>query len=192
MHEASGAAVAQAGILPSPFYFLRHGESENNLLDRVNGWTDSALTAHGRSQAEAAAARLVGANIRLVLTSPLSRARETAEIVAARIGAPVHVIEALMERNWGVLENGPRAQLTDYFMVPEGGESWDEYRTRVWDALTGPAMVAGALVVGHAGTMRVLRHGLRIGDVTDRLPNALPVRFARAVDGAWGFAPVGR
>jgi probable phosphoglycerate mutase len=171
---------------------LRHGESENNKLDRVNGWTDSALTEYGREQANTAARKLreQEEEIGLVVTSPLARARVTSEIVAEILGADLRVVEGLRERCWGVLENGPRAALTDYFMVPEGGESWEEYRDRVWQAISVLELPARSLLVGHAGTMRVLRDRLGIGDVTDRLPNAAPVRFERSKAGTWRYVPI--
>lgn len=189
----SAAAPGRFGlrqVLLPPLFFLRHGESENNRLDLVNGSTDCALTERGRAQAREAAARLVGRGIATILSSPLARAHETAAIVAERIGAEICIVEQLRERHWGVLECQPRARLTDYFMVPEGAESWEVYRERVTAALIGLSLPERALLVGHAGTMRVLRHGLAIGDVTHRLPNAAPVCFKREPDGRWSFAPV--
>ena len=177
--------------LPSPFFFLRHGESENNRRDLVNGWTDCALTDRGREQARAAVPVLQGENIALVITSTLSRTRETAQIVADALGADVQTHDGLKERNWGVLENGPRAALTDYFSVPEGAESWEQYRARVWNTLRSLTLPAHSLIVGHAGTMRVLRDRLKIGDVQDRLPNAVPVRFTQDSTGVWSFAADG-
>lgn len=187
---AASPGLSLAGVLPSPFFFLRHGESENNQLDLVNGSTDCPLTERGRDQAREAAALLAGHRIGRIFTSPLARARETAAAVAEPAGAGIDIVEGLQERHWGVLECQPRSRLTDYFMVPEGAESWETYRDRVTAALIGLALPARALLVGHAGTMRVLRHGLAIGDVTDRLPNAAPVRFAESADGRWSFEPV--
>ncbi|MEM8744998.1 MAG: histidine phosphatase family protein [Pseudomonadota bacterium] len=181
----------RATELPSPFFFLRHGESENNRRDLVNGWTDCALTDRGREQARAAVPALQDENIALVITSTLSRTRETAQIVADALGVDVQTHDGLKERNWGVLENGPRAALTDYFSEPEGAESWEQYRERVWNTLSSVTLPARPLIVGHAGTMRVLRDHLKIGDVQDRLPNAVPVRFTQDANGVWSFAADG-
>ena len=178
------------GTLSSPFYFLRHGESANNQLDIVNGWTDCALSEFGREQARGVAATITGRGIELVYTSPLIRARETAEIVAGPTAASVIVVEGLKERNWGVLENRPRSEVTDYFMVPEGAESWEIYRDRVWGSLCDLAMPSNALIVGHAGTMRVLRYSLGIGDITSRIPNARLLRFEPDTAGIWSFYEV--
>ena len=175
--------------LASPFFFLRHGESANNQLDIVNGWTDCPLSEAGREQARAVAATVGETGIAAVYCSPLVRARETAEIVAAGARLKPIVVEGLKERNWGALECRPRAELTDYFMVPEGAESWETYRERVWGSLTGLGLPANALIVGHAGTMRVLRYCLGVGDVVSRVPNAHLLRFTMDEDGAWTFAP---
>ena len=176
-------------LLASPFFFLRHGESANNQLNIVNGWTDCPLSETGREQARAVAATVGGTGITAVYCSPLIRARETAEIVAAGARLEPIVIEGLKERNWGTLECRPRAELTDYFMVPEGAESWDVYRERVWGTLSGLGIPANALVVGHAGTMRVLRYCLGIGDAAGRIPNASLLRFTQDNQNAWSFAP---
>ena len=74
-------------------------------------------------------------------------------------------------------------------MVPEGAESWETYRERVWGSLSGLGLPANALIVGHAGTMRVLRYCLGVGDVVSRVPNAHLLRFTMDEDGAWAFAP---
>lgn len=181
---APGRATKESASLNAPFFFLRHGESENNKLDVVNGWTNCALTEKGRAQAHTAAQSLIGLDIPVVITSPLLRARETAEIVGEALGVDVEVVAGLKERNWGVLENGPRSALTDYFMVPDGGESWDQYRLRVWPALRDARFPPRSLLVGHAGTARVLRSVLSIPDTVERIPNAVPVCF-RINGGYW-------
>ncbi|MBM3545146.1 MAG: histidine phosphatase family protein [Alphaproteobacteria bacterium] len=180
----------QLGICSPPFYFLRHGESANNQLDIVNGWTDCALSEAGREQARGIAATIGDKGIGIVYSSPLIRARETAEIVAAAARACVIVVEDLKERNWGVLESQPRSLVTDYFMVPEGAESWETYHGRVWGALSALPVPQNTLIVGHAGTMRVLRYSLGIGDIKSRIPNARLLRFEKDDGGAWSFCEV--
>ena len=176
-----------SAVLPSPFIFLRHGESENNRLNLINGWTDCPLSEAGRDQARGVAKQLAGRNIELIYASPLLRARETAEIVAAKTGAKIIIAEGLKERNWGIIENSPRSELTDYFMVPEGAEGWEAYRDRVLACLSAVNIAPKSLIVGHAGTMRVLRSCLGIGDVKGRVPNAHLLRFVREHDGNWSF-----
>lgn len=172
---------------PDSFYFLRHGQSENNRDGCVNGQTDSPLTEQGLRQAYTAAERLGACGIEVIVTSPLCRAKDTAAVVAARTAARVCVVPGLMERDWGWLEGRERTLISDFFAAPKGGESWDTYQERVSKALDEFPLSPRTLICAHAGTMRVIRQSLGIGDVKDRLPNAVPVWFHRERQDAWAF-----
>ena len=94
---------------------VRHGQSEANAAGLLVGRTDSALTALGRRQAERIGEALVaghtGQPVRII-TSPLSRARHTAAIVAAAYGgAEPEVEERLIELDYGGLEGQRPAEL---------------------------------------------------------------------------------
>lgn len=83
---------------------IRHAESEGNAAQRVQGWNDEPLTDLGREQAEALAKRLQdGYNICAVYASSLARARQTAEIIAGRLGLPVTCDDRLKEYDCGVV-----------------------------------------------------------------------------------------
>ena len=86
-------------------YLLRHGRSLGNENGFLQGQQDVPLTDEGRGQAGLLAERWLEDRIHfdLVITSPLSRASETAEIIAARLGCPVERDALLMERNVGSL-----------------------------------------------------------------------------------------
>ena len=86
-------------------YFTRHGESEANT-QRIISNRDliHALTAKGRLQAGLLAEKLHGKSIAHIYTSPIPRARETAEILSAELGALVECVDALREPDCGVLE----------------------------------------------------------------------------------------
>ena len=71
------------------FWYLRHGETDWNARGLSQGNVDVPLNALGLAQAREAAASLRGQGIRSVVASPLSRARDTAEIVADALGLPV-------------------------------------------------------------------------------------------------------
>jgi broad specificity phosphatase PhoE len=88
------------------FVFLRHGESIGNAQARWQGQSDYALTEKGRAQARALAERWKSEEVRfdLVIASPLSRARETAEIIASALDAKVESDPILLERHIGEME----------------------------------------------------------------------------------------
>jgi len=88
-------------------YFVRHGESTDNA---ANVWshTDTPLTDLGRAQAAASADAINNAKLHfdLIVTSPLARTIETAQIIAARLKYPAENIRTnplLVERDWGEL-----------------------------------------------------------------------------------------
>lgn len=102
-------------------YIMRHGESKANAARIVAGHLDTPLTERGRQQARRAgqAAREDNLAINVIVSSPLPRARETAEIVAREVGLSERDIildQLLIERNCGQFEGGP---LEDYFAVSE-------------------------------------------------------------------------
>lgn len=80
---------------------MRHGQTAWNLAHRIQGHTDIPLDERGCRQAEAIAERLRDMNISAVYTSPLQRARKTAETIAAKSGCPVIDDERLIERYFG-------------------------------------------------------------------------------------------
>jgi broad specificity phosphatase PhoE len=95
---------------------LRHGQSEFNVVFSVTrqdpGIRDPRLTPDGRRQAAAAAAALVGRGVERLITSPYSRALETAEIVARRLGVAISVEPLVGERAAFACDVGtPRADL---------------------------------------------------------------------------------
>ena len=150
----------------------RHGETDDNLEPfRFQGFTDTPLNATGRRQAHELAERLAGDGIRSLWSSDLSRARETAGIVGARIGLEPTLDERLREGYRGrweghLMRDIQRQEPERYaawrrggaqFRFP-GGESLLEHQQRVQAALA-DIHAAGplpALVVCHGGSIRVM------------------------------------
>ncbi|MET8023257.1 bifunctional RNase H/acid phosphatase [Streptomyces avermitilis] len=92
---------------PTTFVLLRHGETPLTPQKRFSGsgGSDPALSDVGRRQAELVGAALaVRGTIQAVVSSPLARCRETAGIVAARLGIEVSVEEGLRETDFGAWE----------------------------------------------------------------------------------------
>jgi ribonuclease H / adenosylcobalamin/alpha-ribazole phosphatase len=132
---------------PTVTVLLRHGQTPMSVQRRYAGRSDVPLTDLGVQQADAAAKRLASAGITLIVTSPLLRAVQTAEQVAAVTGAPVVTDEGFRESDFGawegltfaeVRERWPvevRTWLADPVVAPPGGESFAEVSTRVTGAL---------------------------------------------------------
>ncbi len=89
-------------------YLVRHGENPANLTKEFSSRrVDYPLTAKGVLQAQQTAEHLAGIGIQAVYSSPLRRAVQTAEIIAARAGLPVAVEEGFREIDVGELELAP-------------------------------------------------------------------------------------
>ena len=86
------------------FLCLRHGATDWNRQGRFQGRTDNPLNDDGLTQARAAAARLQNVRLRHIVSSPLIRALQTAEIVASASAAPITVDHGIIECDFGSLE----------------------------------------------------------------------------------------
>jgi probable phosphoglycerate mutase len=157
---------------PGAILLARHGETNDNREPiRVQGFRDTPLNDTGRGQAAGLAQRVADMGIASMWASDLSRARETAEIVAARIGLDVRLDPRLREAHRGRWEGyrfvdiarsdpaGYAAWLRagDEFRFP-GGESLLEQQERVAATVEDARATAEqpALLVCHGGSIRVM------------------------------------
>ncbi|MHA1672296.1 MAG: histidine phosphatase family protein [Promethearchaeota archaeon] len=161
-----------------PYYFtlVRHGKTEANSRNAFIGITDSPLNETGRAQARATAQYLKSQDwkFELILSSPLQRCTETAQIIAESLNLPFHIHPNLIERNYGVFENKTQEQakhthpnvLAKYLiekpfvLIPEG-ESAIELEQRihdlVWNQLpTKYPKVRQVLLITHLNPVRAL------------------------------------
>ncbi len=160
---------------------VRHGETEWNRLGRVQGRTDIPLNDTGRQQARAAGARLRGERFDAVVASPLSRAADTARIIAAELGlGDVALVGALVERDYGGAE-GMTGEQIDVRLggVLEARESREATVERVKPALL-------SIAERHPGQrVLVVSHGGVIGSlVRDATGWAWPPRGERIENGS--------
>ncbi len=155
-------------------FLARHGETSWNREQRWQGQVDIGLNSSGLAQAQALAERLVGRGITHIVASDLSRARETAEIVARHLGiADLSIDPDLRERGYGVFEGLTREEcesqqpsdwaryLADRTYTPARGERQELVVARmriavVRAATLAPTPEAPVLVVGHGGAIRAL------------------------------------
>jgi probable phosphoglycerate mutase len=172
-----GPGWTAAHSQPTTTVLLRHGETPLSAERRFAGRGDIPLTETGKLQAKAAAQRLAArGGVRLIVTSPLRRARLTAEAVAAATGAPVQVDEGWIEADFGeweglsyaeAMERWPdevTAWMNDTSVAPPGGESFAAAGRRVLaalDRLLERSEPGRVVVVSHVTPMKtVLRHAL--------------------------------
>lgn len=85
-------------------YFVRHGESEWNIINKVQGQKNSLLTDNGKEQAEKLANRLKNHNIDIIYSSDLTRAYETAVTIGNKKNMEPIVNKNLQEMNFGIWE----------------------------------------------------------------------------------------
>lgn len=94
-------------------YLVRHGETEWNVARRIQGQSDSPLTATGRLQARQVAERMKSEGITHIITSDMGRTRETAQIIADVCRCEIIIEPRLRELNMGVLEQREIESLTE-------------------------------------------------------------------------------
>ncbi len=123
---------------------IRHGLTELNRDKRVGGRVDAPLIEEGREQAREARQRFDGTLFDVVVSSPLSRVLETAEIIAGVGRDEVQVEEMCIERSFGEMEGMspekireqlPQVSYTridgvDYSLNPPGGETFEQLHER--------------------------------------------------------------
>ncbi|AOR34658.1 bifunctional RNase H/acid phosphatase [Streptomyces fodineus] len=153
---------------PATFVLLRHGETPLTPQKRFSGsgGTDPSLSDAGREQARRTAEALARrGTVQAVIASPLTRTRETAGIVAARLGLDVTIEDGLRETDFGAWEGLTFGEVRDrhpddlnaWLADPEahptgGGESFAETATRI-------AATRDKLVAAHAGrTVLLVSH----------------------------------
>ena len=157
---------------PTVTLLLRHGATELSAERRFAGRGDIALTKEGIKQARLAARKLAAApGVDVILTSPLQRARRTAEAVAEATGAPLIVDDDLIEADFGEWQGLTFAEarqrwpdeLTAWLATPDaappGGESFAMVALRVlaaMDRLVEAHKYKRTVVVSHVTPIKTL------------------------------------
>ena len=175
---------------------LRHGQTDWNIDFRLQGVTDIPMNETGIAQARAAAMRINRADWDVILTSPLSRARQTAEIVAEIAGFEKTALEIeplLLERSFGKAEGMTHAEWKNNFgeTLADGAESLKDLEIRTGLLLeTLATTYAGArvLAVSHGALIRQVLSSVSFGALPpagERISNACLNRFAHTAEQGW-------
>lgn len=157
-------------------YLVRHGETEWNVARRIQGQSDSPLTATGRLQARQVAERIKSEGITHIITSDMGRTRETAQIIAEVCGCEIITEPRLRELNMGVLEQREIERLTEQEeqwrkslidgteggRIPEG-ESMEELYERMFAALN------SCLDLPEGSRPLLVSHGIALSTLLSRI-----------------------
>ena len=127
------------------YFVMRHGWAESNEKNTISSKLENShkypLTEKGKEQAKVSAEKLAGQKIDLILHSSFERTKETAFIVAEKIGlAKENIIsdKRLSEMDWGVFDGRPVEECKDllsFTEIAQGGESFNDLRKRMGEFL---------------------------------------------------------
>jgi broad specificity phosphatase PhoE len=158
-------------VTPTRLILIRHGETEWNVIGRYQGQADPPLNARGMDQAYQLVDAIRGAGLDVLVSSPLQRTKQTAQVLAEALNVPLHLEPRLMEIHQGDWQERLRAEIVELYpdlfrrwetepwqVTPPGGESLQQVQARVYAAVDD-------LLTQH--------QGCSIGLVIHRIPIAL-------------------
>ncbi|UQZ35142.1 histidine phosphatase family protein [Paenibacillus sp. PK3_47] len=171
---------------------IRHGSTAWNKEGRIQGHTDNPLDEEGLLQAAAIAERLSGEEWDYIYSSDLLRARQTAEVIAAKLGIPVAgLLQGIREMDGGQLEG-----TTEQERVARWGKDWRSMELGLESSESGKLRGARTieeialrhpgkrvLIVSHGAILRSSLSGLVPGlDVSQLLKNTSITRIVKDKD----------
>jgi broad specificity phosphatase PhoE len=148
--------------MPNELWLFRHGETEWSKSGAHTGTTDLPLTAEGRERAALLGNYLAGRRFALVLTSPLTRARDTCAL--AGYGDVAQIEPGLVEWNYGDYEgrttSGIRKERPDWFLWRDGvpnGETVEQVGARARAVIDRVENIEGDVALfAHGHILRIL------------------------------------
>ncbi|MGD1932980.1 MAG: histidine phosphatase family protein [Candidatus Phaeomarinobacter sp.] len=175
-------------LLPrTPFYYLRHGQTDWNIEGRCQGQTDIPMNAAGEAEVAASVARLPLDEITYIVSSPLARAHQSAQLAADRLGLPVVIDDGLKEAFWGEAEgHTDRSWLPAWREgeSPGGAESFEQFSQRVVDTVIRIlSLPVTPLIVAHGGVYWAIERALG-RDGFSHLPNGTLLKHMPREDDA--------
>lgn len=174
------------------FYYVRHGQTDSNKEDRLQGKLDIPLNETGLAQAHAAKHHFEGVEIGSVVSSPLARAYRTAEIICEVVQKPITVLDELHECDLGARDGDVRGPWYDDWkearIVIEGAETFEQLVARSVNAINravteNPGPV---LVVAHGGVYWAIKRYMNL-PAEFRIKNCAALKHAPVSgdEGAW-------
>lgn len=156
--------------------FIRSGETDWNKTGRWQGWAGSPLNEHGRLQVAALANFLRNIGLKELYSSDLRRARDTAEVIAERVGIQPIYDERLRERKVGILQGMTIDEIMAWYPdvyqalmadpegyhIPEGESLGDVYQrmSAAFEAITRASQADTLAIVTHTVSLRRLLAGI--------------------------------
>jgi len=183
------------------FYFIRHGETDWNKQRLLQGSSDIPLNETGKEQAHLAAENSKHLPIDLIVSSPLSRALETAEIINKEFDVDLIIDDRLAEKHYGVFEGKPLADRDEWAKKTiaenpdievegngnppiENAEPYDDFKYRIFEVINEYLEKyedTNILFVAHAGVYRVIHRELF--GVKHQPKNAQPFLYEKGEKG---------
>lgn len=164
-----------------PFYFVRHGQTDWNKENKVMGQIDIPLNVVGLEQAQIVAKNIANIELSHIVSSPLKRALQTAEIIATAMNKPVTIINEFTQNALGILEGRNKRESLDGTAISdliahwklggdiEGAESWIPFVSRISVGLNRALAINSGekpiLIVAHKPVYWAVLHILNIQTV---------------------------
>jgi probable phosphoglycerate mutase len=153
-------------------YLVRHGTTDWNKEEIFRGRVDCKLNETGQTEARALAEYFKDIPVEFIYSSPLSRATETAQVIAAAKGLPVLSDPAFMDMDFGAWQGMPLREVKEKYpelyrlwreqpqaTTPPGGENLGQVRARAWEGLRRVVEEnpeKAALIISHRVVTKVL------------------------------------
>ncbi len=167
-------------LIQKNFYFIRHGESEQNVNPLIGDEVDVSLTPHGKKQAESLSSLMEALPIKTICVSPLKRALQTKNIAIKKTNCPVIVIEELRECTTQIW-----LEMTDEKQERFSSEVQNFIKKTllgVNQALKEPGPV---IIFAHGGIHFALCHYLNIKEHDKKIDHCVPIHFYPTKNSEW-------
>ncbi len=165
------------------FYFVRHGKTDWNDKSLCQGQIDVPLNDGGRKEVERMFPLLETLSFSKIVSSPLLRAHETAQVIQSRSSLPITLIDGIKERGWGSMEGATSAQMykveemeesDPMYTLPATIETRDSFKMRVLAGMNQALQDETPLIVSHGRVFLILTEILGIPSIR-QIPNATVV-----------------